>query len=145
MSASLNRWQGIGNLGGDPDIRFTQSGAAVASFSIACNEKWKDKDSGEDKERVEWVRLSAFGRQAEIAGEYLKKGNQIYAEGRLQTRKWTDNDGIERYTTEVVVSRFLMLGQKGGGNRPPHPADQQQQQEEKTASPQGDFDDDIPF
>lgn len=111
----------IGNLGQDPDIRYTPNGGAVANCSMATSEVWKDKHTGEQRERTEWHRVVFFGKLAEIVGEYLKKGAKIYAEGRLQTRKWQDQNGQDRYTTEVVVDQggtMQMLGSKsahGGG------------------------------
>jgi single-strand DNA-binding protein len=111
--ASVNKVILIGNLGRDPEMRYMPSGDAVANFSIATTEKWKDK-SGEMQEQTEWHRIAFFGRQAEICGEYLRKGSAVYVEGRLQTRKWTDKDGNERYTTEVRGDRMQMLGARGG-------------------------------
>ena len=110
--ASVNRVILIGNLGRDPEMRYMPSGDAVANFSIATTEKWKDKN-GEMQEQTEWHRIAFFGRQAEICGEYLRKGSSVYVEGRLQTRKWTDKDGNERYTTEVRGDRMQMLGARG--------------------------------
>lgn len=107
--ASVNKWIGIGNLGNDPEVRFLPSGEAVSNFQIACSESWKDK-AGQKQEHTEWVRVSLFGKTAEIAGEYLKKGSQVYIEGKLQTRKWTDKEGQERYTTEIRADRMQMLG-----------------------------------
>jgi single-strand DNA-binding protein len=113
--ASINKVILIGNLGRDPEVRYLPSGDAVANFSIATTEKWKDK-SGEMQEQTEWHRISFFGRQAEICGEYLKKGSSVYIEGRLQTRKWTDKEGHERTTTEIRGDRMQMLGGRGGGS-----------------------------
>ena len=113
--ASLNRVMLIGNLGKDPEIRYTGSGTAVASFSLATSEKFKNK-AGEWEERTEWHNSTFWGRLAEVAGEYLAKGRTIYIEGRLQTRKWQDKDGRDRYTTEIVGEKMLMLG-GGSGNR----------------------------
>ena len=109
----------VGNLGRDPEIRYTPSGMAVANFSVATTEKWKDKQSGEMQERTEWHRIVAWGRLGEICGEYLSKGRQVYIEGKLQTRQW-EKDGVTRYTTEVVASEMKMLGSKsqGDGYRP---------------------------
>lgn len=104
----------VGNLGQDPEMRYSQSGLAIANFSIATTERFKGQD-GEFQERTEWHRVVAFGRLAEIIGEYLTKGRQVYIEGRLQTRKWQDRDGNDRYTTEVVANEMKMLGQKGDG------------------------------
>jgi single-strand DNA-binding protein len=112
--ASVNKVILIGNLGRDPEVRYLPSGDAVANFSVATTEKWKDKN-GEMQEQTEWHRISFFGRQAEICGEYLRKGSSVYIEGRLQTRKWTDKDGNERTTTEIRGDRMQMLGGRGGG------------------------------
>lgn len=111
----LNRWQGIGNLGGDPEMRFTQNGSAVANLSVAINRKWTDAN-GQQHEEVEWVRIVAWNKLAELVGQYLAKGRQIYAEGRLQTRKYTDRDGVERWATEVVANKILFLS-GGTGER----------------------------
>ncbi len=112
--ASVNKAIIIGNLGKDPEMRFMPSGDAICNFSLATTDSWKDK-SGEKQEKTEWHRISMFGKLAEIAGEYLKKGSQVYIEGRLQTRKWQDKDGHERYTTEIIADRMQMLGSKSGG------------------------------
>lgn len=109
---SVNSCHFIGNLGKDPEVRYTASGQAVASFSIGCNESWVDKDSGQKKEKTEWVNICVWGKLAEICGEYLKKGKQVYIEGRLQTRSWDDKDGNKRYMTEIVASNMVMLGTK---------------------------------
>lgn len=111
--ASLNKVMLIGNLGKDPEIRYTAGGSAVASFSLATSEKFKNK-SGEWEERTEWHNVTLWGRTAEIAGEYLSKGKTVYIEGRLQTRKWQDKDGRDRWTTEIVGEKMQMLGGKGG-------------------------------
>ena len=110
--ASVNKVILIGNLGRDPEIRYMPSGDALATLNIATTDTWKDK-SGEKQERTEWHRVSMFGRLAEIAGEYLKKGSQVYIEGRLQTRKYTDKDGVEKYSTEIVANEMKMLGGRG--------------------------------
>lgn len=129
---SVNKWIGIGNLGRDPDLRAMPSGEAVANISVACTEAWTDKETGKKNEHVEWVRVVMFGKTAEIAGEYLTKGSLVYIEGKLQTRKWTDKDGQERYTTEVRCERMQMLGgkpaskpkeAKGGGDDQGKPED----------------------
>ena len=112
--ASVNKVILIGNLGRDPEMRYLPSGDAVANFSIATTEKWKDK-AGEMQEQTEWHRIAFFGRQAEICGEYLRKGSSVYIEGRLQTRKWTDKDNNERNSTEIRGDRMQMLGARGGG------------------------------
>lgn len=114
--ASLNKCMFIGNLGRDPEIKFIDNGNAVANFSIACNEKWKDKASGEQKEHVEWVRVVAWGKLATLCGEYLKKGRPVFVEGKMKTRKWTDKNGVEKYTTEVVADGVTFLGGKEGGS-----------------------------
>ena len=114
--ASLNKVMLIGNLGKDPEVRYTPSGSAVASFSVATSEKFKNRN-GEMEERTEWHNVVLWGRQAEVAGEYLSKGKTVYIEGRLQTRKWQDKDGRDRWTTEVVGDRMQMLGGKGEGGR----------------------------
>ncbi|WP_137938875.1 single-stranded DNA-binding protein [Chitinivorax sp. B] len=113
--ASLNKVMLIGNLGRDPEVRYMPNGDAVANLAIATTDNWKDK-SGEKQERTEWHRVVMYGRQAEIAGEYLKKGRPVYIEGRLQTRKWQDQQGNERYTTEIIADRMQMLGGREGGS-----------------------------
>jgi single-strand DNA-binding protein len=130
----------IGRLGADPEIRYTASGAAIANLRVATGEKWKDKQTGELQERTEWHRVSMFGRVAEIAGEYLKKGSHVYIQGRIQTRKWQDNEGADRYTTEIVCNEMKMLGSLQDSESP------QQGFREKPAPQQPDTeDDDIPF
>ena len=118
--ASVNKCIFIGNLGRDPEMKYTASGEAICNFSIACTESWKDKQTGEKKEMTEWVRISFFGKLAEICGQYLKKGSQVYVEGSMRTRKWTDKDGQERYTTEIRGDVMRILGSKdsqsSGGN-----------------------------
>jgi len=116
--ASVNKVILIGNLGRDPEVRYLPSGDAVANLNLATTEKWKDKN-GDQQEQTEWHRVAFFGRQAEICGEYLKKGSSVYVEGRLQTRKWTDKDGNERYTTEIRGDRMQMLSGRGGGGAEP--------------------------
>lgn len=110
---SLNRCAFIGNLGADPEVRHTQAGDTVASFSIACNESWKDRD-GHQQERTEWVRIVAWRKLGETCGQYLSKGRQVYVEGKLQTRKWQDQDGNDKYTTEIVADKVVFLGGQGG-------------------------------
>jgi single-strand DNA-binding protein len=112
--ASVNKVILIGNLGADPETRYLPSGDAVTNIRIATTENWKDK-SGEKQEHTEWHRISFFGRQAEIAGEYLKKGSPVYIEGRIRTRKWQDKEGQDRYSTEIVADRMQLLGSRGGG------------------------------
>jgi single-strand DNA-binding protein len=113
--ASVNKVILVGNLGRDPEVRYTPDNNAIANFSIATTDSWKDKTTGEKQERTEWHRIVFYGRTAEVVGEYLKKGSAVYVEGRLQTRKWTDKEGQERYTTEIVGDRMQMLGGRGGG------------------------------
>ena len=113
--ASVNKVILIGNLGRDPETRYTTGGDAVTNLNIATSETWKDK-AGEKQEKTEWHRVVLFGRQAEIAGEYLKKGRSVYIEGRLQTKKYTDKDGVEKYSTEIVGDRMQLLGSKDGGS-----------------------------
>jgi single-strand DNA-binding protein len=160
--ASVNKVIIVGNLGQDPETRFLPSGDAVCNFSVATTDKWKDKASGEMKEQTEWHRVSFFGRQAEIAGEYLKKGSQVYIEGSLRTRKWQDKDGADRYTTEIKGDRMQMLGSRqgagggmneggggGGGRAVREPAAAGAAGAGKGAAKKGgqfdDLDDDIPF
>lgn len=141
----LNKAMIIGNLGGDPDMRYMPSGDAVANFSVATTEKWKDKQTGEQKEATEWHRVSCFGRLAEICGEYLRKGSKVYIEGSIQTRSY-EKDGIKRYSTEIKARTMKMLDSRGdnqqGGYSNPNPTTGQD-----TSSPPApdDFDDDIPF
>ena len=118
MAGGINKVILVGNLGRDPEIRSTASGTTQATFSIATSERWEDKDSGEKREKTEWHRIVAWRRLAEICGNYLKKGSQVYIEGKLQTRKWTDQDNNERYTTEIIAQNLQILsspGQQGGG------------------------------
>jgi single-strand DNA-binding protein len=157
MARGVNKVILVGNLGRDPEVRYSPNGQAVANATLATSESWKDKTSGEKQERTEWHRVVFFGRLAEIAGEYLKKGAQIYVEGRLQTRKWQDKDGHERYTTEIVANEMQMLGSRGGAGAPGGdnfnqdlPAsDNAGTAAKKTGAGRtavaGDFDDDIPF
>lgn len=113
-SRGINKVILIGNLGAKPEIRYTQNNTAIANLSIATSETWKDKQTGEPREQTEWHRCVAYRRLAEIAGEYLDKGSKVYVEGRLQTRKWQGQDGVERYTTEVVINDLQMLDSRGG-------------------------------
>jgi single-strand DNA-binding protein len=114
MARGVNKVILVGNLGRDPEIKYTASGAAIANVTIATSESWNDKQSGERVEKTEWHRVVAFQRLAEIMGEYLKKGSQVYIEGKLQTRKWQDQNGQDRYTTEIVANDMQMLGSRGG-------------------------------
>jgi single-strand DNA-binding protein len=113
--ASVNKVILIGNLGRDPEVRYATSGSAICNVTIATSRQWKDKTSGERQEETEWHRVVFYDRLAEIAGEYLKKGRPVYVEGRLKTRKWTDKDGVEKYTTEIVASEMQLLGSREGG------------------------------
>lgn len=115
MSRGINKVILIGNLGADPEIRYMPSGNAVGNVSLATSESWKDKTTGEAQEKTEWHRVSFFGRLAEIVGEYCRKGSKIYVEGRLQTRKWQDQNGVERYTTEIIANEMQMLDSKSMG------------------------------
>jgi single-strand DNA-binding protein len=133
VMASLNKVLLIGNLGKDPEVRYTASGTAVASFSLATSEKFKNKE-GEWEERTEWHNVTLWGRLAEIAGEYLGKGKTVYIEGRLQTRKWQDKDGKDRYTTEIVGEKMLMLSRKDGSNH-----EEAGQSHEGPGIPEGDY------
>ena len=122
MARGINKVILVGNLGADPEIRYTAGGSAVTTIRIATSDSWKDKQTGEQQERTEWHRVKFFGRLAEIAGEYLKKGRQVYVEGSLRTDKYTDREGVERYTTDIIANEMQMLGGGeggGGGGRPP--------------------------
>ena len=144
----------VGNLGQDPEVKYMQNGKAVANLSIATSESWNDQQ-GQKQERTEWHRLTAYDKLAEIIGEYVKKGSKIYVEGKLQTRKWQDQQGQDRYTTEVIINQMQMLdGKKDGGQqaqqqqqRQPQQQQRQQTKQQPSANnaPQIDFDDDIPF
>jgi single-strand DNA-binding protein len=112
--ASVNKVIIVGNLGRDPETRYMPNGEAVTNVAVATTESWKDKNSGEKKELTEWHRITFYRKLAEIAGQYLKKGSQVYVEGRLQTRKWTDKDGVEKYTTEIIADSMQMLGSRQG-------------------------------
>jgi single-strand DNA-binding protein len=114
MARGINKVILVGNLGADPETRYTASGSAITNISVATSESWKDKQTGENQERTEWHRVVFFNRLAEIAGEYLRKGSQVYVEGTLRTRKWQGQDGQDRYTTEVVANEMQMLGSRGG-------------------------------
>ena len=160
--ASVNKVIIIGNLGRDPETRYMPEGGAITNISVATTEKWKDKN-GEMQEKTEWHRVAFFGKLAEIAGEYLKKGSQVYVEGRLQTRKWQDKDGQDKYMTEIVANQMQMLGSRqgmGGGDRPSdrgapdageggggssRPASGGAKPAAKSGGKFDDFEDDIPF
>ncbi|UOA07734.1 MULTISPECIES: single-stranded DNA-binding protein [Methylobacter] len=163
----LNKVTLIGRLGADPEVRYMPTGGAVANITLATNFRWKDKQSGEKKESTEWHRVVFFNRLAEIAGEYLKKGSQLYVEGRLQTRKWQGQDGLDRYTTEIIATEMHMLDSRSGGtsnfggdqaqmgghsapsSKPAYQPQQPAQQNNPGSTPPlpnyDDFDDDIPF
>ena len=152
MARGINKAIIVGNLGRDPEVRYTANGNAISNITVATTESWKDKQSGERQEKTEWHRVVFFGRLAEIAGEYLKKGAQVYIEGRLQTRKWEDKSGQERYTTEIVASEMQMLGSRGGGTSGAPDDDYSGAPPSATDSSGGgtsggdpDLDDDIPF
>jgi single-strand DNA-binding protein len=146
---SVNKVILIGNLGRDPEVRYTPNGLAVANVTIATSEVWKDKTSGENQERTEWHRVVFYSRLAEIAGEYLRKGSKIFIEGRLQTRKWQDKTtNQDRYTTEVIADTLEMLGSKVGGGPADHPGappEKATSHEMPQAETADSFDDDIPF
>ncbi len=143
MARGVNKVIVIGNLGQDPETRYMPSGSAVTNLRVATNESWKDKQTGEQKDRTEWHRVAMFGRLAEIAAEYLRKGSQVYIEGKLRTRKWQDKDGNDRYTTEIVADEMQMLGGRSGGGAP---AMSDSPPASAAVQPSGDdFDDDIPF
>ncbi len=171
MARGINKVILVGNLGGDPEVRYMPSGNAVTNVTLATSESWKDKQTGQMQERTEWHRVVFFNRLAEIAGEYLRKGSKVYVEGSLRTRKWQGQDGQDRYTTEIVASEMQMLDSRGGagdaggyqsqpdpmgyGQQQPaprrQPAPQQQAPQQPQQAPQqpapgfDDFDDDIPF
>ncbi|HKF95401.1 MAG TPA: single-stranded DNA-binding protein [Gammaproteobacteria bacterium] len=148
MARGINKVILVGNLGQDPEVKYMPSGGAVCNITLATTDSWKDKNSGEKKERTEWHRVVFFNRLAEIAGEYLRKGSQVYVEGRLQTRKWQDKDGQERYTTEIVASDMQMLGGRGGsGSEDPslHNPGSSMNAKRQEPSTEEDLDDDIPF
>ncbi|WP_243211152.1 single-stranded DNA-binding protein (plasmid) [Klebsiella pneumoniae] len=169
-SRGVNKVILVGNLGQDPEVRYMPNGGAVANITLATSESWRDKTTGEMKEKTEWHRVVLFGKLAEVAGEYLHKGSQVYIEGALQTRKWTDQAGVEKYTTEVIVNvggtMQMLGGRQGGGSQsnagapnnnngwgqPQQPQPQggnkpqpQQQSQQQNNEPPMDFDDDIPF
>ena len=157
--ASVNKVILVGNLGADPEVRYMPSGVAVVDIQLATTETWKDKESGEKRERTEWSRVTFFGRLAEIVGEYMKKGRSMYVEGSLRTDKWQDKSGNDRYTTKIIAREMQMLGGRdsgggggggGGGNqnqsRPPASQDSGGGAKGGAANaPADDFDDDIPF
>ncbi len=156
MARGVNKVILVGNLGADPETRYTAGGAAITNIRIATSESWKDKQTGENQERTEWHRVVFFGRLAEIAGEYLRKGSQVYIEGKLRTNKWQDQNGQDRFSTDIVANEMQMLGSReGGGVARPAPQQsggfrdnqpvQPQQPEPVPAADDGFTDDDIPF
>jgi len=157
MARGVNKVILVGNLGKDPEVRYMPNGNAIANITLATTDSWKDKQTGEQQEKTEWHRIVMFRRLGEIAGEYLKKGSQVYIEGKLQTRKWQDNSGNDRYTTEIVANDMQMLGGRGGGSAgfpadsapaqsaPAQSAPAQSAPTPAPAAAGGDFDDDIPF
>jgi single-strand DNA-binding protein len=155
MARGINKVILIGNLGADPEVRYTPANTAVCNLSVATSEQWRDKQTGEQQEKTEWHRVVMFSRLGEIAGEYLRKGSKVYIEGRIQTRKWQGQDGQDRYTTEIVANEMQMLDSRGGGGGGAAPMDdagygnrpQQQPQGGGQASGPADDDlaDDIPF
>jgi len=155
MARGINKVILVGNLGADPETRYTPSGTAVANIRVATTKAWKDKNSGEQQERTEWHRVVMFNRLAEIAGEYLKKGSQVYLEGELRTNKWQDKEGNDRYTTEIIANDMQMLGGRGGGGGSSSYGDAPSQGGGgggqggggggRQQTPPDDFDDDIPF
>ncbi len=151
MARGINKVILVGNLGADPEVRYMPSGGAVTNVTIATSESWKDKQTGEQQDRTEWHRVVFFNRLAEIAGEYLRKGSKVYVEGSLRTRKWQDQAGVERYTTEIVAGEMQMLDGKGGSDAPRSSAPASSSRNtapahsEAPAPMSQDFDDDIPF
>jgi single-strand DNA-binding protein len=158
MARGINKVILVGNLGQDPETRYMPSGGAVTNISVATSESWKDKQTGEQKDRTEWHRVAMFNRLAEIAAEYLRKGSQVYIEGKIRTRKWQDKDGNDRYTTEVIADEMQMLGGRGGSDsyggggssgggasRGSSGGSSSQGGSDRNPPPADDFDDDIPF
>jgi len=153
MARGVNKVILVGNLGKDPETRYMPSGSAVTNLTLATSESWKDKQTGDQQERTEWHKIAMFGRLAEIAAEYLRKGSQVYIEGKLRTRKWQDKEGKDRWTTEIVADEMQMLGSKSGGAGAGAPAAAGSAPQQRPAAvndaadggPPGDFDDDIPF
>ncbi len=161
MARGVNKVILVGNLGKDPETRYMPSGSAVTNLTLATSESWKDKQTGEQQDRTEWHKIAMFGRLAEIAAEYLRKGSQIYIEGKLRTRKWQDKEGKDRYTTEIVADEMQMLGSKGGGGASASAGagagamagggaaaaagGSGRAAVNDSGGPPGDFDDDIPF
>ena len=152
MARGVNKVILIGNLGNDPEVRYTPNGNAVANITLATSTSWRDKQTGELQERTEWHRIAFFNRLAEIVGEYLHKGSKVYVEGSLRTRKWQDKSGVDRYTTEIIANEMHMLDSRSGGGGQNHPNETSNKgatNPSQPAAPQADagdnFDDDIPF
>jgi len=147
MANDLNRCDFIGRLGRDPEIRYTPNGVAVANFSIAVGEKWKDKNTGEQNEKTEWIKCSSFGKLAEIIAEFLEKGKQVYISGKMQTRQWDDKEGNKRYTTEIVVNQMQMLGGRGDSDSGDYsrPSNQDTSGGGQQQSQSGPESEDVPF
>ncbi|MBA3564085.1 MAG: single-stranded DNA-binding protein [Gammaproteobacteria bacterium] len=146
MARGINKVILVGNLGADPETRYMPSGGAVTNIRIATSDSWKDKQTGDQQERTEWHNVAFFGKLAEIAGEYLRKGSQVYVEGRLRTRKWQDKQGNDRWTTEIVANEMQMLGSRSGqGGSTYTKQDDPGPARPAADSPPDDFDDDIPF
>lgn len=144
MGKSLNQCNFIGNLGQDPEVKQMPNGGAVANFSIAVSDDYKNKNTGEIVQQTDWVLIVVFGKLAEICGQYLNKGSKVFVSGKQKTRKWQDQNGVDRYTTEIVASEMQMLdGRNGGGSNAPVP--QQQQPPQQNGGLPDDFDDDMPF
>ena len=142
--ASINKVILVGNLGKDPEVRYTQDNNAITNISVATTDRYKDKQTGEQKEITEWHRVVFFNRLAEVAGEYLKKGSQVYIEGKLRTRKWTDQSGVDKYTTEIIADQMQMLGNAQGAKPAPAPAPEPARAP-AAKKPVDDLEDDIPF
>lgn len=145
MSRGINRVIIIGNLGQDPEVRYSQSGTAIANISVATSEEWKDKNTGEKVSKTEWHRIVFFKRLAEVVGEYLKKGSKVYIEGKLQTRKWQDKDGNDKYTTEIIANEMQMLDSRVSNSGGSETQSQQYGAGDTQATLVGDFSDDIPW
>ena len=145
MSRGVNKVILVGNLGQKPEMRYTATQSAVANLSIATTESWKDKESGEMRDKTEWHRVVYFGKLAEIVEKYLDKGSSVYVEGKLQTRKWQDKNGADRWTTEIVGSELTMLGSRSSGSNNPMASDQSESPFPEDNSGEGLTDDDIPF
>lgn len=150
--ASVNKVILVGNLGKDPDVRYLPDGGAVVNLALATSSSWKDKNTGEKREETEWHRVVIYGRLAEIAGEYCKKGRSVYIEGRLITRKWQDQSGVDKYTTEIIADQMQLLGGRDGGENTDRQNSTEQNSEKPSAREQrttpqsiADLDDDIPF